>query len=262
MPYTDEQWIYYSDWKNYTPEKDIQYSKEQFDFFLNKLKNNEPFSIVRFGEGESRIVLKEQKLNRRELSYDPSIEKDKPYVKDLENVAKINHQNYYVGIQSYTFKPGERDRPFDEFIIQRNYVKSLGNLPLERYTCSRIFCNFYERCQTELLPIIRELKRDVYYVSCVGSFPEKLELNIKKSWKIDQRDAWKNNINLYEEIKEEINSNNNALLICSAGFFGNILISKMNHDNNILINIGSVYDPIILGKKTRGYQRKNETRLA
>lgn len=255
MSYSKEQWEYYSDWKNFTPEKDIQYSKEQFDFFLNKLKNNEPFSIVRFGEGESRIVLKEQKLNRRELSYDPLIEKDKKYVKDLENVAKIDHKNYYVGIQSYTYKPGEKDRPFDEFIIQRNYVKSLGNLPLERYTCSRIFCNFYKKCETELLPILKKLNRDVYYVSCINSFPEKLGLNIKKSWKINQKDAWKINANLYDQIKQEIDNNKNALLICSAGFFGNILISKLKHDNNILINIGSVYDPIILGRKTRGYQK-------
>lgn len=255
MTYSKEQWEYYSDWRNFTPEKDIQYSKEQFDFFLNKLKNNEPFSIVRFGEGESRIVLKEQKLNRRELSYDPLIEKDREYVKDLENVAKIDHENYYVGIQSYTYKPGEKDRPFDEFIIQRNYVKSLGNLPLERYTCSRIFCNFYKKCETELLPIVKKLNRDVYYVSCISSFPEKLGLNIKKSWKINQKDAWKVNTNLYDQIKQEIDNNKNALLICSAGFFGNILISKLKHDDNILINIGSVYDPIILGRKTRGYQK-------
>lgn len=255
MPYSKEQWEYYSEWKNFTSEKDIEYSKEQFDFFADKLKNNQPFSIVRFGEGESRIVLKEQTLNRRELSYNPITEKDTEYVKELENAAKINHKNYFVGIQSYTYKPGEKNRPENEFIIQRNYVKSLGNLPLEQYTCSRIFCNFYKECQTILLSLIKETKRDIYYVSCIGSFPEKLGINIKKLWKINQKDAWKTNRNLYEEIKNEINKNVNSLLICSAGFFGNILISKLNHDNNILINIGSVYDPIILGKNTRSYQK-------
>jgi hypothetical protein len=255
MPYTDEQWEYYSDWKNFTPEKDIQYSREQFNFFISKLNDNQPFSIVRFGEGENRILLNEQILNRTELSYNPVIEKNKQYTKNLENAAKINHKNYYVGIQSYTFKPKEKNRPFDEFIIQRNYVKSLGNLPLERYTCSRIFCNFYKECKILLLPLINQTKRDIYYISSINSFPEKLKLNIKKSWKINQKDAWKNNINLYDEIKKEIDNNKNALLICSAGFFGNILISKLNHDNNILINIGSVYDPIILGKKTRPYQK-------
>lgn len=255
MPYSKEQWEYYSDWRNFTPEKDIEYSKHQFDFFADKLKNNEPFSIVRFGEGESRIVLKEQTLNRTELSYNPELEKDKEYVIELENAAKINHKNYFVGIQSYTYKPKEKNRPENEFIIQRNYVKSLGNLLLEQYTCSRIFCNFYKECQTILLPLIKETKRDIYYVSCVGSFPEKLHINVKKIWKINQKDAWKTNRSLYEEIKQEINNNRNSLLICSAGFFGNILISKLNHDNNILINIGSVYDPIILGKKTRPYQK-------
>ena len=73
MPYNDVQWEYFSDWKNYTKEKDIEYSKYQFEYFVNRIKENNPFSVVRFGEGESRIVLKEQTLNRNELSFNPKL---------------------------------------------------------------------------------------------------------------------------------------------------------------------------------------------
>ena len=38
MPYTNEQWEYFSSWKNYSKEKDLQYSEQEFDFFLNRLK--------------------------------------------------------------------------------------------------------------------------------------------------------------------------------------------------------------------------------
>jgi len=255
MPYNDIEWSYFSDWKNYSKEKDIQYSESQFNYFLNRIKDNNPFSIVRFGEGESRIILKEQTLNRNELSFDPKVESNKEYAKDLEQVAKINHKNYFVGIQSYTYKPGELNRPLDEFIVQRKRIVDLGNLPREQYTCSRIFCNFYNRCNTELLREIKNTKRNLYYVCSSSANPSKLGLDFKHIWKISQKDAWKKDIKLYDKIKMCIDEDTNAFLICSAGFFGNILISKLNHDNNFLLNVGSVFDPTIFGRKTRGYQK-------
>ena len=256
MPYTDEQWEYFKKWENYNEEKDKEYSLGQFNFILERIKNNNPLSVVRFGEGESRIVLKEQTLNRTELSYNPSIEKNNNYVVDLENVAKINHKNYFVGIQSYTYRPGEKDRPLDEFIKQREFVMELGNLPKTQYTCSRVFCNNYKLCNTVLLDAIKD--REIYFVSSAGSSPSKLlhKHNFKKHWGIHSKDAWKTNQSMYEEIKNELINKKDCVLICCAGFFGNILISKLNHDNNFYLNVGSVYDPTILGKTTRGYHRK------
>lgn len=256
MPYTEEQWKYFEKWENYNEEKDKQYSLEQFDFIISRLKTNNPISVVRFGEGESRIILKEQTLNRTELSYNPSVEKNNNYVIDLENVAKINHPNYFVGIQSYTYRPGEKNRPLDEFITQRKVVMELGNLPKFQYTCSRVFCNNYKLCNTVLLDAIQD--REIYFVSSKASLPSKLlhKHNLKKHWGINPKDAWKTNQNLYEEIKTELINKKDCVLICCAGFFGNILISKLNHDNNFYLNVGSVFDPIILGKTTRGYHRK------
>lgn len=253
MPYNDEQWKYFSDWKNYSKEKDIQYSEQEFNYFLQRLSSNEPFSLVRFGEGESRIILKEQNLNRSELSFDPLNESSKSYYYDLENCAKINHKNYFVGIQSYTFKPAELNRPESEFIIQRNCIVNLGNLPQKQYTCSRVFCNFYNRCCSELLQKLAD--RKIYFVCSEEAKPENLKIPIIKYWKITKKDAWKHDSNLYYEIQKELNDKKDCVLICCAGFFGNILISKMNHDDNYNINVGSVYDPIILGKTTRPYQR-------
>lgn len=253
MPYTDEQWEYFSNWKNYTKEKDLQYSEQEFDFFLNRLKNNQPFSLVRFGEGESRVVLKKQKLDRSELSFDPSTEINANYVKDLEACATINHSNYFVGVQSYTYKPAEKDRPDDEFIVQRKSVINLANLPRDRYTCSRVFCNFYQRCKTELLPELS--KRDVYLVCSQDANTANLGLNLKKIWKISRKNAWKYDVGLYSDIINEMSKTKNSVLLCCAGFFGNIAISKMTFDYNFNINVGSIYDPILLNKTTRPYQR-------
>jgi hypothetical protein len=255
MPYSDDAWEYFSKWENYSKEKDLNYSYNEFQYFLNRIKNNNPFSLVRFGEGESRIILKEQNLNRTELSFNPKTESSAIYAIDLENVAKINHKNYFVGIQSYTYRPGERDRPLDEFITQRKKIIELGNLPKAQYTCSRIFCNFFKQCNTDLLDAIKQTNRNLYYVSSSNADPSRLKLTFKKMWKISPKDAWKKDINLYNEIKQTIDTDPNSFLICSAGFFGNILISKLNHDNNFLINVGSVFDPTILNRITRGYQR-------
>jgi len=253
MPYTNEQWEYFSDWTNYSKEKDYKYSEQEFDYFLQRLKNNQHFSLVRFGEGESRILLKEQKLDRPELSFEPTTESNSLYVKELEEAAKINHPNYYVGVQSYTYKPAEKDRPENEFIKQRQMVVSLGNLPRERYTCSRIFCNFYQRCKKELLQEL--LKRDIYLVCSQDANTVNLGLNIKKTWKINRKNAWKTDRELYPQIQEKMNSVKDSVLLCCAGFFGNIVISKMNFDNNFNINVGSIYDPLLLNRVTRPYQR-------
>ena len=253
MPYTNEQWEYFSSWKNYSKEKDLQYSEQEFDFFLNRLKNNQPFSLVRFGEGESRIILKEQTLDRPELSFDPSLEMNASYVRDLENCATVDHPNYFVGIQSYTYKPAEKDRPENEFIIQRNAVVGLGNLPRDRYTCSRVFCNFYQRCKTELLTELT--KREVYLVCSQDANTSNLGLNLKKVWKISRKNAWKQDTDLYDQIGELMSKTKHSVLLCCAGFFGNIAISKMSFDDNFNINVGSIYDPILLNKTTRPYQR-------
>ena len=254
MPYNDEQWLYFSDWHNYSKEKDIQYSEQEFDYFLNRLKNNQPFSLVRFGEGESRIVIREQKLDRPELTFDPTSENGQTYVMDLENAAKINHPNYFIGVQSYTYKPAEKNRPENEFIIQRNTVVNLGDkVSRDQYTCSRVFCNFYNRCMTDLM--IELKKRPVYLVCSEDADPTRLGLNIKKVWKIPRRDAWKTSSYLYDEIQEHMSSIKDAVVLTCAGFFGNILISKLSSEVNFNINVGSVYDPILLGRTTRPYQR-------
>ena len=160
-------------------------------------------------------------------------------------------------MQSYTYKPGELDRPVNEFTIQRKTIVELGKLPREQYTCSRLFCNFYKQSSTELLTHIKSTKRNFYYVCGSNANPSKLGLVFKSVWKISPKDAWKKDVKLYDQIKSHIDGDKNAFLICSAGFFGNIIISKLEHYNNFLLNVGSVYDPIILGKKTRGYQKLN-----
>lgn len=253
MPYTDEQWEYFQTWQSFSKEKDLLYSKQEFDFFINRLKQNSPFSLVRFGEGESRIVLKQQKLNRSELSFDPDIEANMSYVNDLKNAATIKHNNYFVGIQSYTFKPAEQGRPDDEFIKQRQAVVNLGNLSQSQYTCSRVFCNFYSECNSTLLNLLKQKK--VYLVCSENASPTRLGINPIRIWKIHQKDAWKKNIDLYKVVQEEFAELQDCVLLCCAGFFGNILISKLKHEHNYLINVGSVFDPLLFGKTTRSYQR-------
>jgi len=252
MPYNQEQWNYFSDWKNYSHEKDLLYSKDQVNFFFNKMRKNEYFSLVRFGEGESRIVLNEQKLKRTELSYDPATEQDNEYVKDLKEAARVVHPNYFVGIQSYTYKPAEQNRPADEFITQRNAVMSLGNLSPYNYTCSRLFCNFHLVWQIELQDFCKN--REVYLVCSEKANENNLGIRFKKVWKVPQKDAWKTNS--YNEIVSQLYNKKNTVLITAAGFFGNILISKLsNYDDNFNLNVGSIYDVHFFGKATRSYMR-------
>jgi hypothetical protein len=260
MPYNKEEWEYYSNWQNFSKEKDLFYSLKQFDFFIKRLKENNPFSIVRFGEGESRIVISEQILNRTELSYNPEIEFDSIYRNDLLNSAKINLSNYFIGIQSYTYKPGEKNRPLDEFTEQRRKVYELGNFPYERYTCSRIFCNFPEKCVNELLPELN--KYNSYFVGNKNA-DVKILNKLQERWDIQPKDAWKHNQNLYNLLEEKIKLINNCVFLITGGFFANILISKLakTNNNNFYLNVGSVFDPFLYKKTTRSYQRNNKIYL-
>jgi len=252
MPYSQEQWNYYSLWSNFSKEKDLQYSSEQFDYFLQRIKTNNPFSLIRFGEGESRVAIGEQVLSRTELTFSPN-EKTQSYVLDLIASAKINLPNYYIGIQSYTFKPGESGRPLDEFTEQRRKIYELGKFDYERYTCSRIFCNFPDRCLNEMVPELK--KYNCYFVGSKNTVPNKL-LKFNQSWFIEPKDAWKKNTDMYEIIGNAASSIKDSVFIICGGFFANTLISKIAHiNNNFYINVGSVFDPIIMNKHTRSYQK-------
>jgi hypothetical protein len=253
MPYSNDQWEYFKNWQNFSKEKDLEYSLQQFNFVLDRLKHSNPFSIIRFGEGESRIVISEQNLNRKELSYNPSIESDSIYRKELLDSAKVDLPNYFIGIQSYTYKPGEKDRPFNEFTEQRRKIYELGKFSYEKYTCSRIFCNFPEKCVTELLPEMN--KHECYFV---GNKSANTKIfNLKNKWSISPKDAWKHDRNLYTLLEEEVKNINNSVFIITGGFFANILISKLAkvNNNNYYINVGSVFDPLLYGSFTRGYQK-------
>lgn len=252
MSYTEEEWEYFQNWTNYSSHKDIEYSKQQMEYFMRRLATNEYFSLVRFGEGESRIFVGEQILQRSELSYDPKSEKQNFYVQDLISSATVNHPNYFVGIQSYTYKPKEPNRPENEFIIQRQMVYELGKLPKHRYTCSRIFCNFHREWQNFLFNLTKD--KPVYLICSENANTSTIPIQFKNIWKVPKKDAWKTTP--YANIIEELSSQTNYILLTACGFYGNVLISKLkNFDSAFNINVGSIFDTYFFGKATRPYLR-------
>ena len=220
-----------------------------FELFKNKIINNIPFTLARYGDGELSI-LKKQNINllnklNGEFKYDNQEQKDIEAQQLLTESFTYQNNNYYVGI----ICPCCGGQTIFHEMVQ------LSQQQETQLTWANIFVNAnYDKFINEITPLFNNYK--VITVSHKQSDITKLPFKVWKSYKIGQN-AWCSDYAILKEIQQDIQDKENIMCLFMAGPLANILCYKLNqiNDKNFYLDIGSVFDNIIGLGKTRGYLR-------
>lgn len=216
-------------------------------FFSELLKQKVPFALSRFGDGEMMVMEKKplNLLSKKEFNF----QGEEHLREDLIKSFQHNQQNYFVGIACSCCVG------YEKF----NWMKDSTHLPDKHLTWANIFVNSnFSFFKKNIIPLFNE-----YNITLTSpGNPKNLPLNIKNFHPIGPN-AWINNINVYENIRQQIIKNNshNELFLFCAGPYANILCSKLFSEfpHNTFIDIGSVFNIELGIGANRGYLRGAST---
>jgi len=206
---------------------------KDFNLILNKIKNKEPFALVRFGDGEFN-VLNNIPCNRQGFSFKMNNGffsescncMDEGFRSELQKVYKYKSKNFYIATN-------KKDAKISAMIfINANYINFLENfIPLFNNISTSIVCH------------------------SSGNI-EKLPFKIKKNYEI-QNNAWYYSFGLEDVILRDLKIDREIVLV-AGGAYSCVLIKELweKNKNNIYIDIGSTLDPFLFGKKTRKYHER------
>ncbi len=221
-----------------------------FNKFLNKIKSGEHFSLSRWGDGEL-MILEGKSIDIRskgngEFRFDPNIT-DYIGVRNKLLLSYVNKDdNYYIGIACPCCVGQEKYQ----------YMKSKSLQDEEHLTWANIFVNAnYIRTINELIPELSN--HNINLVINKNSKLNNLPFIPKNVWHVGT-DAWHDDYYLVDKIIKNIKTNNiqNELFLFAAGPLANILTYELweyGSKNNTYIDIGSILDPYLQLKLTRGY---------
>jgi hypothetical protein len=220
-----------------------------FTKFLNKIKSGEPFSLSRWGDGELTI-LEDKPIDIRskgngEFRYDPNLSQYKPMRNNLIASYTFKSDNYYIGIACPCCVGQEK----------YEYMKTKSGQDEEHLTWANIFVNAnYRRTMNELIPELSN--HAVNLVINKNSNLNTIPFVPKNVWYVGT-DAWHNDYVLALDILQHIIEHDikNELFLFAAGPFANILtyVLWLGSKENTYIDIGSILDPYLQLKLTRGY---------
>jgi hypothetical protein len=225
--------------------------KGDFDKFVNMVKNDEHFTLSRWGDGELMILenkpLDLTKKGDGEFKHDPN---SKTHVIQRDVLMKsytYKDKNYYIGVacQCCVGK--------DKF----EYMKKLSGQPEENLTWANIFVNSnYPHFLSEFLPALKGKKICLIANAKGINNTHNLPFDVEKYFPVGV-DAWVNNSSLIQYIQQMIGdfNMNNYVFLIAAGPFANILTYELwkYNKNNSYIDIGSTLDKILGLTVTRGY---------
>jgi hypothetical protein len=233
--------------------------KQHLNNFIYKLKNKEPFSFIRFSDGEIEVLRNRYlEINNgktffrgREFTntfpafdakkFDPGLNQD--IRRDLLSSGLFRGENFYKGIPTL-HNDALKDR---EFLLRLN-----GGFDA-RMTFSDLFLNSnYMNYRKKLVPLFGEYSK-VYVIANYRAKPIDL-LSGAVHIKIPD--------NFFLEYKKTLDSimkqlgkiDDNSLVLSSASSLSNIIAHKLHVKNITFIDIGtSVNDLLSLDSETREY---------
>ena len=240
------------------PELNIwkkQTSVEHLHYFLDKIKRNEPFSLIRPADGEYMILKGDSFNTQDEWSYvKNSLTND--LHESLTNAA--NNKNIYIGIPCIEC--------LNNIEINKYYLNNY-NIDDRMKTYANVFCNRNFRIFASFL-ISNQIS--FYYIG-PGTFQNtEYKLNvIDRFTNIDLRlvNNWDNLKNNYlSEIiqwvgKKLENNNKIRLFLISSGPCTKIIIPKLieKYPNCQFVDVGSTLDIFMKGQSNRHYLHPNQS---
>ncbi len=221
-----------------------------FTKFLNKIKSGEHFSLSRWGDGELTILegkhIDIRSKGNGEFRYDPNLPQYDTARRALQEAYVYKDEQYYIGIACPCCVGQEKYQ----------YMKDKSGQDEEHLTWANIFVNAnYRRTINELIPELNN-----YSITIVVNKNSKFD---KLPFKPNQiltvgTDAWYEDLDLGRNMLENIlmRGIKNEIFLIAAGPLANILTYTLwiyGSKENTYIDIGSILDPYLQLKLTRGY---------
>lgn len=228
-----------------------KFFKGEITYFNFLLKNNVNFSILRIGDGEYNILNNvDQAKNQDNWALNDDIYKTNLYKRFKTLFKDVKHNdNFYIGIPCPCCMHEDTIKYIRKYIGTdfRNYT--WGNILVNNnynYTMNTIY---EQTLQNKEVVLICNEDGDV----------SNLNLNIIKTFYISS--SWYNEDNLLNEIVNYGKTVQNKVFLFSAGPFSKIAIFELfnNNENNTYLDIGSIFNKILLGLDNRGYLKGSYT---
>jgi len=207
---------------------------KELKLIYNKIKNKDPFALIRFGDGEKNII-NNIACKRKGFSFDPGDIRDRKFQAELtDSLWYKGTKNYFVGIKDKEMEKEVNGTIIDPMIfVNENYLEFLHTLVPLFNDCMLII---NKKGKLNKLP-----------------FRPKHVMLIKNTfWRYVDAYIFDIGVNYH------LNKQNIQIVLVAGGAWSNVLIYKLwkRNKNCIYIDIGSTLDPFIFGKKTRKYQER------
>ena len=198
-------------------------SKEHLLLFLNKIKNNEYFGIIRPGDGEYAILTNTTIKTGDNWTFTQNSRLHTDIIKSMSK----NNASLYIGIPCECCNKKMKD----------DYIKIL-DLPNERMTYANIFCNAN---WNEFINFLKNYSKGFSLVT--GGNRETLEFKINDRIIIDEYlvDKWDISYeNETDRIMNWLSTKTDEIVCFSAGPLSKIWIpiAMEKYPNNIYLDIG------------------------
>lgn len=225
------------------------YSQEFYNL-LNKIKNKEYFSYIRFGDSEIRILTNENFKNLKEYSINNLDRKFRLLLKDTIN---SNKENYLIGIPCIC---SEKVNNMRKSLFKNTNI----NFQANNITYNNLFCNSnYYKFKYELLPFLKKN----YKIVLICNEKSNIKNLKKKGFQIEYvRYIPSCNAFLdYDNVKNDLlnftikNKIKNHVYLFAAACLSNLLINDLYkiEKKNFYIDIGSSLDKELGLYSSRNY---------
>mgnify|MGYP003154169640 CR=1 FL=1 len=224
----------------------------EFDRILEKISNNENFALSRFGDGEMTIINNspiDLEASKGEFKFDPNNANHQHFRLMLEASIKEDLKGYIKGVPCYC-------------CANENLVNiTLGNIKnKDEITLANVFVN---NNIFKIKDFIAELNGRNTVITCdwkaAAIQNPNVPLNIRNCFRTKGNCI--ENLHILTQIAEFISKNHieNYVFLFFSGPLSNVLVHQLYkfNDKNTYIDMGSVFDPIFYGKKTRFYHDPN-----
>ncbi len=211
-------------------------SIDHLAFFIHKLQNNEPFGIIRPGDGEYGVIKDEQIATSDNWQYKPG----GSLSRDLNDALKTTLPNLYIGISC---------QGCSEEIY--NTMKALITCPVEQITYANIFCNRNWKLFVNYLKT-----REFVYIGPGTTITP--DFKVLRRYGIHEKlvELWDTiRDDFLHDLDDFISSISNTIICFSAGPISKVLIPRYMRmfPSNTYLDVGSALDSFMKGGSNRQY---------
>jgi hypothetical protein len=222
---------------------------EELDKFLTKVKQNEPFALVRFADGEGSIIDNNPEWLHRvrasaEWRHLPNNKEHEKFRAELTAALACGLENYFIGVPS----PAGHHLPF-HYMFDK--LVAMTTVPEEQLTFSSVFKDYnWKAFKNKFLP---QLATKSCYLICneFARVSADIPIRINEVFTVPKVDAHLQADKTYKKVQDFLDKHETrgGVFLFAAGPGTGVVVHKLwkeeRNRQNFFIDIGSTIDPYL-----------------